>query len=490
MWYHVAKPSEFLVITGRGIDELKIAKKAMVWPFQKCEKIDVTPVNYTFEVNAMSKEKLSFLLPAVFTIGPRANDHSSLVKYARLLSLHQRDSHDVKELVQGIIEGETRVLAASMSMEDVFKGTKDFKREVFEKVQLELNQFGLLIYNANIKQLVDVRGHEYFSYLGQKTQMEAANRAKVEVAEAKMKGDVGFKQREGLTIQNAAKIDVETKVITAQRKGKGKMEEIKVGSEVKIFENQQEAEVSEANAKLATKKAAWSQQAKMAEVVAEKAVAIREAELQQEVERKNALTKTENFKAQFLSRANVEYEIKVQEANSEYYQKQTAADAILYEKQKLAEARRIEADAGTYAEKQAADAALYAKKKEAEGLVAFAEAQGIYIRTLLSALGGNYIALRDFLMINERIYTDIAKYNAEAIRGLQPKITIWSTGASEGDMTDGTRAGKGNGVMKEMASLYSVIPPLLQTVYEQTSMLPPPWLDTCSTSLTTSTESA
>ncbi|XP_049396598.1 flotillin-like protein 6 [Solanum stenotomum] len=490
MWYHVAKPSEFLVITGRGIDELKIAKKALVLPFQKCTRIDVSPVNYTFEVNAMSTEKLCFLLPAVFTIGPRADDHNSLVKYARLLSRHQRNSHDVKELVQGIIEGETRVLAASMSMEDVFKGTKDFKREVFGKVQVELNQFGLLIYNANIKQLVDVRGHEYFSYLGQKTQMEAANKAKVDVAEAKMKGDVGAKQSEGFTIQSAAKIDVETKVVTAQRQGQGKMEEIKVGSEVKIFEIQQEAEVSEANAKLATKKAAWSQQVKMAEVESDKAVAIREAELQQEVEGRNALTKTENFKAQFLSRANVEYQIKVQEANGEYYQKQKAADAILYEKEKLAQARRVESDAETYAKKQAADVALYTKTKEAEGLLALAEAEGIYIRTLLSALGGNYIALRDYLMINEGIYKDIAKFNADAIRGLQPKINIWSNGVSEEEMSDGMSTRKGNGAMKEMSELYRVIPHLLQTVNEQTRMLPPPWLSTCSTNKATPSESA
>ncbi|KAL3341011.1 hypothetical protein AABB24_025529 [Solanum stoloniferum] len=490
MWYHVAKPSEFLVITGRGIDELKIAKKALVLPFQKCTRIDVSPVNYTFEVNAMSTEKLCFLLPAVFTIGPRADDHNSLVKYARLLSRHQLNSHDVKELVQGIIEGETRVLAASLSMEDVFKGTKDFKREVFGKVQVELNQFGLLIYNANIKQLVDVRGHEYFSYLGQKTQMEAANKAKVDVAEAKMKGDVGAKQSEGFTIQSAAKIDVETKVETAQRQGQGKMEEIKVGSEVKIFEIQQEAEVSEANAKLAAKKAEWSQQAKMAEVESEKAVAIREAELQQAVEQRIALTKTENFKAQFLSRANVEYHIEVQEANGEYYQKQKAADAILYEKEKLAEARRVESDAETYAKKKAADVALYTKTKEAEGLLALAEAEGIYIRTLLSALGGNYIALRDYLMINEGIYKDIAKFNADAIRGLQPKINIWSNGASEEEMSDGTSARKGNGAMKEMSELYRVIPHLLQTVNEQTRMLSPPWLSTCSTNKATPSESA
>ena len=95
-------------------------------------------------------------------------------------------------------------------------------------VQLELNQFGLLIYNANVKQLVDVPGHEYFSYLGKKTQMEAANQAKVDIAEAKKKGEVGAKLREGETLQNAAKIDAETKIIATQRRGESEKEEIKV----------------------------------------------------------------------------------------------------------------------------------------------------------------------------------------------------------------------------------------------------------------------
>lgn len=39
--------------------------------------------------------------------------------------------------------GETRVLAASMAMEQIFKISKEFKQEVFDKVKLELNQFGL-----------------------------------------------------------------------------------------------------------------------------------------------------------------------------------------------------------------------------------------------------------------------------------------------------------------------------------------------------------
>ncbi|WOH06380.1 hypothetical protein DCAR_0625806 [Daucus carota subsp. sativus] len=468
--YRVARASEYLVITGAGITDIKIAKKAWIFPGQSCTVFDVSPVNYTFEVQAMSAEKLPFVLPAVFTIGPRLDDDESLFLYAKLISPHDKLSHHVKELVQGIIEGETRVLAASMTMEEVFRGTKEFKQEVFSKVQLELNQFGLLIYNANVKQLVDVPGHEYFSYLGQKTQMEAANQAKVDVAEARMKGEVGSKLREGQTLQNAAKIDAETRIIATQRQGQGRKEEIKVKTEVKVFENEREAEVAQANSELAKRKAGWAKEAQVAEVEAEKAVALREAELQKEVEILNALTQTEKLKAEFLSKASVEYETKVQEANWELYKKQKEAEAILYQKEEEAEAQKAIADATFYARQQVADGELYAKRKEAEGLMALAQAQGTYISTLLKAVGGHYGALRDYLMINGGMYQEIAKINSEAVRGLQPKISIWSNGENSGD---------GNG-MKEIAGVYKMLPPLFKTVHEQTGMLPPAWMGTLS----------
>ncbi|KAK9079512.1 hypothetical protein SSX86_001184 [Deinandra increscens subsp. villosa] len=469
--YWVAKASEYLVITGYGIEDIKIAKKAWVLPGQSCSVFDISPVNYTFEVMAMSAEKLPFNLPAVFTIGPRADDEESLHKYAKLISSHDKQSNHMNELVKGIIEGETRVLSASMTMEQIFKGTKEFKQEVFGKVQLELNQFGLWIYNANVKQLVDVPGHEYFSYLGQKTQMEAANQAKIDVSEAKMKGEVGAKLREGQTLQNAAKIDAETKIIATQREGQGKKEEIKVQSEVKVFENEREAEVAEANAELAMKKAKWAQDSQVAQVEAMKAVALREAELQKEVEVMNALTRTEKLKAEFLSKASVDYETKVQEANWELYRKQKAAEAILYEKEKEAQAQKATAEATFYARKQVADGELYAKQKEAEGLVALAQAQGAYIKTLLGALGGNYGALRDYLMINGGMYQEIAKINGEAVKGLQPKISIWTGAGGGGEGGDGE-----GGAMKEVAGVYKMLPPLFSTVHEQTGMLPPAWV--------------
>ena len=48
--------------------------------------------------------------------------------------------------------------------------------------------------------------HRYFSYLGQKTQKGAANQAKVDIATAEQLGNVGAKEREGVTLREVSKI--------------------------------------------------------------------------------------------------------------------------------------------------------------------------------------------------------------------------------------------------------------------------------------------
>ncbi|KAI7995162.1 Flotillin-like protein 3 [Camellia lanceoleosa] len=142
-----------------------------------------------------------------------------------------------------------------------------------------------------------------------------------------------------------------------------------------------------------------------------------------------------------------------------------AVEAILYEKEKEAEAQKATAEAAFYAHQQLVDGELYAKQKETAGLEVLAQAQGVYIRTLLDALGGNYNALRDYLMINGGMFQEIAKINGKAVRGLQPKITIWTNG--------GGGEGSDIGAMKEVSGVYRMLPPLFKTVHEQTGMLPP-----------------
>lgn len=111
------------------------------------QRFSIQPRDYSMNLQAMTKEKLQFLLPVVFTVGPDVNsrgangdaveDHEinhivaeapadrgdSLLKYAMLLADSRDKSRGVEneghqhleDIVKGIIEGETRVLVSSMS---------------------------------------------------------------------------------------------------------------------------------------------------------------------------------------------------------------------------------------------------------------------------------------------------------------------------------------------------------------------------------------
>lgn len=105
----------------------------------------------------MTKEKLQFLLPVVFTVGPDVNARGAnssaagddarqqprghaqedrgdaLMKYAMLLTDTSAKSgsnttHFLENIVKGIIEGETRVLVSSMTMEEIFTEREEFSK--------------------------------------------------------------------------------------------------------------------------------------------------------------------------------------------------------------------------------------------------------------------------------------------------------------------------------------------------------------------------
>ncbi|KAL2017976.1 hypothetical protein VTK56DRAFT_1508 [Thermocarpiscus australiensis] len=192
--YKIAAPDEYLAITGMGIKNVKITKATWVWPFQRCMRFSVQPHDYAMNLQAMTKEKLQFLLPVVFTVGPdvnqrganarfggefdhapsgdgslaapvaddHGNDHrredrgDALMKYATLLADSSAkkgttNRQFVENIVKGIIEGETRVLVSSMTMEEIFTEREVFKRRIFRNIQSELDQFGLKIFNANVR---------------------------------------------------------------------------------------------------------------------------------------------------------------------------------------------------------------------------------------------------------------------------------------------------------------------------------------------------
>ncbi|KAK1366708.1 hypothetical protein POM88_042269 [Heracleum sosnowskyi] len=116
---------------------------------------DISPVEYTFNVQAMSSDKLPFIVPGFFAIGPR-NDDQGLWKYATFVSARHMHCNQVEELVMHVIKSEIRAAAALKTMKEINRGAQKFKRKVFAEVELQLDQFGLQVYDTNFKQLKEV----------------------------------------------------------------------------------------------------------------------------------------------------------------------------------------------------------------------------------------------------------------------------------------------------------------------------------------------
>ncbi|KAJ3256499.1 hypothetical protein HK103_005497 [Boothiomyces macroporosus] len=413
--YKTASANEYLVITGAGIKDVKVARKSMVYPMQKCTKFTITPMNYTLSLHAMTVEKLEFTLPAVFTIGPE-DKPASILKYAKLLASNsEKGIKHIQELVTGIVEGETRVIAASMSMEEIFKERKFFKEHVMEGVQSELNQFGMTIYNANIKQLQDAPGSEYFMYLRLKSQEGAINQAKVDVAQAKLLGAVGEKEREAEQRKNI--IEIESKTI--------------------VYEQNRQVEIVKAQTQLETEKTVFQNNVRLAEIEAEKRAAVRDAELQRDVEIKRALVAQEKARAEKLSKTTVEAEMI-----------QTLAAADLFKK------------------KTEADAYFYTKQKEAEAIQVMYNAQANGIKMLQQAFNGDNAATLQYIMLDRGIFQELAKSNADAVKGMEPKITVWNTGNDTGSQDAG----------KPIREIFQTLPPLMSIINDQTGINPPNWI--------------
>ncbi|RSL78697.1 hypothetical protein CEP51_007980 [Fusarium floridanum] len=500
MAYRISAPDEYLAITGMGVKTVKITKAAWVWPLQRCTRFSVQPHDYAMDLQAMTKEKLQFSLPVVFTVGPDVNQRGantreaveddehdfrredrgdSLMKYAMLLASSEagngtpvQETQHVANIVKGIIEGETRVLVSSMTMEEIFTEREVFKKRIFRNIQSELDQFGLKIYNANVKELKDAPDSVYFASLSRKAHEGATNQARIDVAEAQLRGNVGEAQRKGEQEREIAKINAETAVQKTER----------------------DIERAQAEAHLDTKRTGLTRDVDIARVTAQRTLESKDEDLKKEVEIRRAAAEMERLRATDVVKATISRESKQQAADAAAYEveaearanqeaSQRKADATAYQTKIAADAEaeadyakvtkntdaaayktRNDAEAYNFAAQQRAEAELVQKLREAEGISAMADAYG----KLSQAFGGP-AGLLQYMMIEKGTYVELAKANATAIRGLEPKISVWNTGSNGG------QGGQGADATETMRNVYQMLPPLMSTINEQTGITLPEW---------------
>jgi flotillin len=158
MRYKVAGPNEYLVKTGIFIDDIYISKKTFWFPYQTLNKICMEPVTYHCVIEeAMSHERIAFNMPTVFTIGPK-DEKENLIRFSKLFQMTTPE--DLKIKVLGIIQGETRVLAGKITLDDLFNNHQHFKETLVTEINHELERFGIEVFNANIEELKDLAGNE------------------------------------------------------------------------------------------------------------------------------------------------------------------------------------------------------------------------------------------------------------------------------------------------------------------------------------------
>ncbi len=417
--YKTSKSNEWLVRTGLGIKDIQIGKKYVQWPFQNIDYINMAPSSFKFSINAMSKEKMEFNFPAVFTIGPK-NNSESLTSFSRYLLGQNND--EVNDLIRGIIEGETRSMSANLAIEEIFAGRTEFKKDIVDNVQKQLDQYGLEIFNANIEELKDGSQSNYFKSLSQRIKSEAENRAKTEVAEQNKKGEIGVKEREGETRQQVSIIEADTTLV----------------------ENQRQEQILKSSAELEKTRAEQNLIITQAKIKAENEALITKMSMEKDVEIKRSQMELEKQRASDLSSTQVKAEMEAKRAEGEANSKRILADALLYSEQKSAEAK------------------LYAKQKEAEGINAVYLAQAEGFKKLVESFGGNPQALISYTMMDKGVYEKLAESNAKAIQGLNPKITVWTNDASKG--------------MEPIQNLAKSIIPMLDTIESQTGYKLPVWM--------------
>jgi flotillin len=192
--YRAVPANQYMAKTGPFVKGVHVSRKTFQLPFQKIKVIKMDPINYHFLGSNMSKELVPFKLPLTFTVSPRHPeiDLPGFIKYATRLG--DMDHEGVKTIIAGIVHGETRGFVASMTIPEIFSDKEAFKQHVVDRVQKDLDQFGLEIHNANIEEMHDTDGNSYFENLKKKALEGANTRSRIDVSEARKEGDIGEKK--------------------------------------------------------------------------------------------------------------------------------------------------------------------------------------------------------------------------------------------------------------------------------------------------------
>ncbi|NQT20335.1 MAG: flotillin family protein [Planctomycetes bacterium] len=390
---------------------------AFIFPvIQDYQFLDLTPLTMDIDLQgALSQQNIRISAPSTFTVG--ISTESGVMENAaeRLLGI---PSPEVRSIAEDIIFGQTRVVIATMKIEEIIANRDIFVENIMNGVEVELKKIGLKLINVNIKDITDESG--YIEALGKEAAARAINEAKKAVAEKHRDGEIGKaeaerEQRIRTSAANAAAVDGEN---TAR---------INIAnSDANRRENEAEAERKG--------------------TAAEKVQTARALEESYQAEQKAEMQRSERVRATQTANVVVPSEIEKQKV-------QIDADA-------LAERYRREA-AGE------ADAIYLKLEAQARGNREILVKQAEGLASIVSAAGDS-AQLAALLMITDKL-PELVATQVEAVKNLKiDKVTVW-------DSAGGGKDGK-TSTARFLSGLMGSLPPL-ENLFDMAGMSLPSVLD-------------
>ncbi len=475
--YKRCPPDKIMVVygkIGKGAAGLRSAKclhggAAFVFPIiQDYQFLDLIPITMDIDLTgALSQQNIRINVPSTFTVGISTQTGVMENAAERLLGI---PIAGIKRITEDIIFGQTRVVIATMSIEEIIANRDKFVENIMLGVEVELKKIGLKLINVNVKDIVDESG--YIEALGKEAAARAINEAKKAVAEKTRDGEIGKAvaerdQRIEVAAANATAVDGENnaKIEVANSNARADNESKKM-----VAERTREGEIGLAEA----------EREQRIQVTAANATAVDgENTAKIEIANSNANRREQEAEAERLGTAAEK--VRTAQALEEAYQAEQKAEtqrAVRERATRVAnivvpteiEKEKIQIEADAVAERYRREAkgeadAIYLKlEAEARGNREMLVKQAEGLQALVAASGGNP-SMAAMLMITEKL-PELVETQVEAVKNLKiDKVTVWDS------MPNGTpsTANYFSGMLKSL--------PPLQNLFEMAGMTLPDLLD-------------
>ncbi|HEY2784933.1 MAG TPA: SPFH domain-containing protein [Fimbriiglobus sp.] len=439
---------------------------------------------------ALSIENIRVNVPSVFTVAIGTDPETMQNAAIRLLGL---DTADIKQQAGDIIFGQLRQVIASMRIEDINRDRDKFLESVQKSLEPELKKIGLVLINVNItditdesgyieaigrkaaaeaiqKALVDVAQQEKTGQIGV---AEAEQERAISVANATKNREIGTREATREQAIKVAQLDKDRQVgeQTAQLEQLALVKEAQRQQAIRVAELDRDQKVGE-------QQAVFDREARVAEADRDKRVRLADANAKAVVGESAAQADVADAQATLAVRKAEAYQLsetKKREAEAAVLEAQNRAQA----KAALAEAEKIEAeqraaleapakaekakvivDAEAAAERvkleaQAQAATIYAKlEAEARGQYEILAKKGDGLKKIIDACGSAQSAFQ--LLMLEHMDA-LAHASATAISNIKfDKVVVWEGGGSNGTSSTAN-------FLQNMAKM---MPPMMQVMKE------------------------